>query len=801
VTSFVQEAVECQDIIPEAVNLGTLMPVNKDLQNLTDYFARPVAIANGDLTLGTTPLQFFKIYTSFDDVVNHFPQGQGRLTGVYGMRASVVYTLQVANTPFHQGLLCLNFQYGETDNAITYRRCGYSATSTHLPHVRLDLADQTMVQLKVPFLSCYEYAPLNIINNQSPPYGILGLNVLLPVPAITGMTAPHYQIYVHLEDIEFFGADPISFSTFNFQSGRRLAPVTEEFEKESHPFSSATMAMSRVARYVSKGVPLLSSIGGPTSWFLEKAAGTIRSFGFARPTITDPVMRMQRNDNINEHNTDIPSGSLVVGPLASNTLGVSPMFAGADVDEMSLHYIKKQPSQINRFLMDVSNPAGTLLYACPISPSCFYFRSAATAPSINGFPKSIATAANNSFLASNLFFFGQMFKFWRGGLKFKFTFAKAKLHGGRVMVNFAPTTANDGETVRLSGNITTLSIADYGTLGPNPFGYSAIFNLRDGNVFEFSVPYISPQLFTSFVNPTGVLTMHVVDALQAASVISTNISCLVEVSADDDFEFADARTIIYPAHIGGTPYFQSGRLLSQTPEAATQHTIGESINSVKQLIAIPKVTMTTVAATTKKGYTIPPWFYQPRYSVLTPGPSTTLTNTFSYGGNIATCYAFVKGGTEVHVYPNSGASSSGLFMSIRQIPYSANTFTSVQCPGQLPYSNNPVVASSAGALHARLPAYQHLARYFSSCLNAVTATGASWNFNATAAPGVPYSYYGWQSFYNLYIWNTTATTAMISRSASDDAGLGMFMGPPPLLLLSTNTAATLYDVDSDNTLF
>lgn len=794
VTSFVQEASDCTIVLPEAVKLGTMIPVENDLQNLTKYYARPVAIASGSFGLGTSGLEYSYGYSSFLDALNHFPTGTGRLTGVYGIRASIVYTLQVAATPFHQGIVCLNFQYGENGSSVQFLRNAFSATSTNLPHVRLDLSEDTMVQLKVPFLSVSEYVVVSTSNN-NPRYGVVGLNTLLPIPAIPGLTAPQYQILVHLEDVELFGAYPVSSTDVNFQAGRKLAPVTEEFEQESHPFSSGTMALSRAARFFSKGIPLISSIGGPTSWFLEKTAGVIRSFGYSKPSIVDPIQRMQRNDNINEHNTDVASGALVVGPFANNTLGVTPTFGGTDVDEMSLRYITKQPSQINRFFMDVANPAGTLLYATPVSPSCFWFR-ATTTPSYNVFPLPIAPAGTSGFIPSNLFFFGQMFKFWRGGIKFKFTFAKAKLHGGRVMVNFVPSNKNDVEANRFNGTAQALRVADFGAAGPNPFGYSAIFNLRDGNSFEFEVPYISPMPYTAFCNAIGTVSLHVVDALQSASVISTNISCMVEVVALDDFEFADPRTVIYPAHVGATVQFQSGRLLGHAPDALSQHTVGESINSVKQLISIPKFVPVPVAANTRYNATVPPWFYQPRPIFTVPAPSSLSAGMCGLGGNIACCYAFVRGSTDIHVYPNN-ASEVDTFVAVRQLPGLQGLQSTSAQPGNLPASNNVVVASGSGALHARLPAYQHLVRYFACCLNNAIGAGSSWAFNGTLSPtALSYGAFTWPSFYSLTMVTNSAVTAQITRNAADDAALAMFMGPPPVLLVSANAATTVYDPDS-----
>lgn len=777
--------------------------MESDIQNLTKYFARPIALTNGDLPLGSTTRFYSKAYTNIFEIVNQFPSGASRMTGVYGFRASLVFSLQIACTPFHQGVVCMNWQYGETDNSATFIRSALTAKCTDLPHVRLDLSVDTMVQLKIPFLSSIEYGVVNVSNTGiiSPSYGYLAINSILPTNAVAGMSPPRYQLYVHLEDLEFFGAQPLSSTNIVFQSGKKLSPITEEFEKESHPFSSGTMALSRAVGWISKGVPMLSSIGGPTAWFLAKTAGAIRAFGFSKPTVVDPMMRMQRNSNILEHNVDVPTSALVVGPFAGNTLRVSPKFGATDVDEMSLAFILSNYGQICRFNMDVADAAGTLMWAALVSPSSMWFNISASKPYCNTIPPSVAPATANSFLPTNLFYFGQMFRFWKGSLKFRFTFSKAKLHGGRVIVNYAPfLTAFDDVTYLAPATTAGGSVATYGANGPNPFGYSAIFNLRDGNVFEFEVPYVSPQPFTPFISNTGVVSMHVVDALQAASVISTNIGVLVEVKAGSDFEFANVRTALYPPHNLGTPIFQSGRVLGNTTADVSELTIGEAVTSVKQLISIPKVAPASFAATTKYQFLIPPWFYQPRPSVLTPAPTTHLRESFGFGGMIASCYAFVRGGTDFHVYPCQD-SANGLYVTVRETSPIQARGTPTQTPGQQPFSNNPVVINSQGSLHVRLPAYQHLIRYFSSVLNSTLTTGSSWSFGGTRVPSLTFGSFGFPSIYYATMFSPNATTAFLSRNAADDAAASCFQGAPPLLLLSTNTAATLYDLESDFNLY
>lgn len=699
VTDFVQEACESVDVLSSSSATYTLMAKDAKIQHLTDYFSRPVCISSGVLPTATRTRVFV---ADFDELYSFFPNGAARLTGVYGMRASMVFTLQVAATPFHQGVLAMSFQYAcsSVDND-KYIRSSNSASCTSLPHARLDLSTGTMLQFRVPFLATEEYTIVGTGFGSTNDYGSFALNTILPIPTIAGASAPSHQIFYHLEDIEFFGATPLATTVVTLQSGKRVSPITEEFEKESHPFSSATMALSRSVKWISKGVPMISSIGGPTSWFLEKAAGAIRSFGYARPQIVDPVMRTFRQDNIGEQNVDVASPCQVVGAFASNTLRVSPMFGGTDVDEMSLKYITSQWSQIQSFPIASTDAAGTVLYATPISPASFWFRTGGSAPFCNIPPRDIAPTSTNSFLPSNLFFFGQMFKSWRGGIKFRFTFSKTKLHGGRIMIAYNPYCRNLN-LLNGVGILGAVAVPSYTTTtaGVDPFGVSAIYDLRDGNVFEFTVPYVNNNPFVAFTSHVGALAMYVVNPLQVSSVVSSTINCMVEVCGDTDFEFANPRTPIWPIQPNPTLTFQSGKVLGGAVDDLCEHTMGECLTSVKQLIGIPKVTAITTTAGTKYNLIIPPWFYQPTPSVLTPAPTAHLTESFGYGGNIASCYTFVKGSTDFHAYMNQSNTAGRQWLTIAQIPDTASAQT-IQGPQQPPFSNAPrIVNSSGGAIHA-----------------------------------------------------------------------------------------------------
>nr|UBJ26049.1 hypothetical protein 2 [Dicistroviridae sp.] len=786
VTTFVQEACTAVSAVDSSYS-ETMYPVQQSLQDVREYFRRPVCIGVGNV--GSNRGLLWNKPGRFVAFVDSWAQGINRLLGAYGIRAKMVVTLQVAATPFHQGLLCLAAQYGAAPGITSfYDRAKDPCTATNLPHVVLDLSVDTSVQLHLPYIYVAEYS--DIRNSYSEiSYVNLSLSNLCSVPSIVGMGPPTYQIYLHLEDIELFGATPQATNDVVLNVGRKLSPVTEEFERDSHPFSSALHAAGKSISFLAKGVPSISSIGGPVSWALGKAAGVVRYFGYGKATVTDPVMRMVRYDTVGEFNTDVATSSMVVAATAANTTSINTGVGASDVDEMSLSYVTSRWAQINVFDLATTSAAGTLIYATPITPLAFWFRLGSAVPAANIVVPSTSSATSNSVQPSHIMFAASSFKQWRGGLKFRFIFAKTKMHAGRVMVNFNPYFDTVNNTTLLN-TPTTATVASYGIIGADPYGYSAIFDLKDGNVFEFKVPYVCPAAYANLASITGALAMYVVNPLIASSVVSTAISVIVQVAGDVDFELANPTGVMFPVHNRGTIRLNAGRVLSEAPEVFNQLTMGESITSVKQLIAIPGIQI--VFGEDDKTAYIPPWYLQPSISPLVPAvPPPLKSGSFHYGGNWASCYTFLKGGTDVHIYDERQSH----FMAVSQLPCSGGYLPNTATPDNRSSANAPIFFTRENVIHARLPAFFPTARVFSWFANNLDATDWITTNPFSSGTGViPFTTP--QAIYVLKADNTgLGGPIYVNTNAADDAQLAMYIGPPPIYLPPASIAGP-FDQDS-----
>jgi len=256
---------------------------------------------------------------------------------------------------------------------------------------------------------------------------------------------------------------------------------------------------------------------------------------------------------------------------------------------------------------------------------------------------------------------------------------------------------------------------------------------------------------------------------------------------------------LYPAHTAGTIKFQSGEttVLPSLNDDTCKYTIGEKLLSLKQLIMIPEVSDITLNSTVDyKGYMYP-WYFQPEIPTATP-PAVGYQvpfNAFSFAANISKCYAFARGGLDVHVYSTTPVlvSSSAAAVDFGAAPPTATPQLATVL--NAPNSALPCVTQvDTCSAHFRYPAYQKFARLWADIFDAnnwavqsanVPPANAAFPASPLILPALPYI--------NIYNGGPSNAALRITRNAADDSMLGMYQGPVPLYLPQlANTSAT-YD--------
>lgn len=798
VTRFANEACDGVEVNEDYVPSDYLQPT-ADLQNLKDYFQRPRLFRRGTVAFADRGNQFLvEIGQGF--LITTFPQWLNRLSGVYGVRFKLNFRLQVAATAFHQGILALSYQYGTTaSTAFKFQRATSSAASTNLPHVRLDVTESTMCELSVPFVYAYDFWPVTgSLDYDS--LGVVALNSIVPPISVSGLSPFSYECYVFLTDMEFFGADNNATTVITLQSG-----VIAKELRESKLISRSLTGAAKVAGFVSKHVPMLSGLAGSTAWALDIAAGAAKYFGFSKPLIQDPVMRILRQWYAGDSQVDVAMAGFSVGGFQSNTLAVDGSLGATNVDEMSLAFVLSQWSQICVGFVATTDTHSKVIYASPVSPSCWWFRAPASAPYCNKVlpldSSGLISQSGNCILPSTLMYVSSYFRSWRGTVKYRFTFAKTKFHGGRYMVSFNPSNV----WLTVPTGIAAIEGPEVASSLVQPYGYSMIMDLRDGNVFEFSVPYIVENPWAFWSSSVGGISVVCIDPLQSGSAVSSTVPFLVEVAGGDDFMVADYAGNLLVPYSKGTIYQQSGDItqkgsstvsgLDAVVKSATidpsQYTIGERYTSLKQCIMIPSYTSTLVAASNTSSTILAPWHNTCITSQIGAGGVTSPipTNTSFIGagqspGTLSKMYAWVRGSTDYHIYsPNTPAGNLSLIAE--QIPVEGGRGVPT---GLQTYRNNfgatpKVISYGDTPLHIRLPAFQRLARLIAYADDGSGFTRLIGNYPVLSSL--------FRTHFTRLISTTgsTAVTIYIGCAAGDDAMMSGFIGPEPCVIpnsLGTN---------------
>jgi hypothetical protein len=441
------------------------------------------------------------------------------------------------------------------------------------------------------------------------------------------------------------------------------------------------------------------------------------------------------------------------------------------------------------------------MYASYVSPSAYWFRAGGSAPYCNVTAPVLAqNATTNCFYPSNLFWVGSCFRQWRGSVRFRFTFSKTKYHGGRVMAAFIP------YRMLVSSGPSDAYGLGVGpeALGGNtqPFGYSAVFDLRDGNVFEFDVSYINARPYTDFFSNIGTVTLSIIDPLQVTSVVSSTINFVVEVKALPDFEFATPIGPRYPpinCVNASAVRLQSGKMLPTISEESSQYCVGERINSLKQLIMLPKWSNPSVLASATTGALgLLPWYYTAPLSTAVPAPVAPFPREcLSWGGYLSKGYTYVRGSTDYHFYGTCyGPGTVTGWLQLCRDNFAAPPAL-YWTPSNGPSSCLPRVYSAdlSKGLHCRVPFYARSARIRSDQLDALTWV-PTWT-DPNSAPSAPPNDESPITLPRFASSNGSSNSASyaFTRSAGDDAMMGQFIGPPFLALLSGGSGG-IYDTDS-----
>jgi hypothetical protein len=756
--------------------------VDQEYQDVKRFFERPRLVT----AVSASTTRNFIYGTDITEPISQFwpAIAANRLNGVLGYKATIKFTVTVAATPFQQGVIVAAFQYATWDGANrSMNRTKFSQLCTNVPHARLDFADATMTELCVPYCSYRNYFDIaNTVSgggdNAAHRYGAFAINQILPYATLS-IAAPTIRLYISLHDMELFGAVPVTLSAVLPQSG-----LAEAAEKETRALVKNTGTAVRTMM----GVPKISPALHKAAWLVDKVANVASSFGFSKPIDELPIRRRWATGYTYDGNVDQPSEAFVAGPYQSNRLVFDSKVTPSPVDEMSLKYVLGVYGQSFVGTLSTSDVGGTPLYATNVCPTSFWFKTNSGRPGGNTALPVSSSLTTNAFAPTTLCYISQMFRYWNGSIKFRFHFCKTKFHAGRLLAAFIPATYDTEGPAVLSNPVPTPENA--GGL-VQPFQYSKVFDLKDNNVFEIEVPYISSRPWISTLGSSGGLSLTVLDPLISSGETASTITYLVEVCAGDTFDLGSYFGNGLIPFVGLNPTGTIATLQSgidvNNDEDVTQYTMGEKFSSIKELIQIPNTVTIQKAASgsgTSQTPCFPHWTVAPRFTYSIPAATTTSAYfTKSHHVALSSLYSFFSGGTIYNFYNTMGgigflaqvgiaAQDSALIAPVAS--------TRSRALGSLP----KVIVDNNGVTHFKLPSYQKAIR--NPVEGSYTAT--NWALGDSTLDYQPDSTINSYATFNILNCFNTRTATNIGLAAADDSTLLGFIGPPICMLLqSTQT--------------
>jgi hypothetical protein len=623
IVTFVDEACVQKSARPDTTRFTESSIVDNDIKSI---LARPYKITTGVLANNTATMYTADLNRGFFSA-----QAASRLSGVYGIRAKMVFKVQVVATPFDQGRLKLCFQpltfAGDTSTYSAFRL----SNAIQLPGVELDLNTQTEAVFSIPWVYPKDFLVLNSYNGQADnmPLGRIGLVPIIPWSSGSG-TAPRYTVWFWLEDVEFYGttgtpaivADPVSGL---LEAAAGIAAYHEACKE--HPevrISTISKKLLGWTAMVGAKFPKLRSAFQPAEWVIEKVGNTAASWGFSRPLATKPPRRVVATSATPFGHMDTPDYGYTLSASAKNEKpGVT---FGCDMDEMAIQYLGASWGLTGITTFSPADGQGALLFHAVNTPGAMFFNlgavnkkkavrslqvQAAGTPIVTAHPAPAAFVAN-------------VFQYWRGRVQYRLQFGKTAFHAGRIRVTVVPNEVIAGNT----GAVNTCLVGT--TLnGTNYSAVSYVVDIKGQNDFEFEVPW---DYQVPWKNPVdmahSVMYIQVEEPLVAPATCAQSITInvlvrvldmevalpiaprwqpyppsLVAADVSGDIDEVDSPAPPEPLRTPITLHYVSGDASS---------TMGEQINSIKQLVQIQTLTHATQhTVRSNVAITMPPEDWRP----------------------------------------------------------------------------------------------------------------------------------------------------------------------------------------------
>jgi len=471
-------------------------------------------------------------------------------------RGDVVLNLQIAGSPLVQGILAMTFVPLVSYSELSTMDWDFSSLSLN-PTVYLYANTNTSAQLRIPFNHIQGYIGTNyptdpttvqdITNN----LGFIVIYVLENFQTAGALTGVTVSLFSHLENSEFKVPQLSSTIASNYASKFRdiylpksegdflssaisslggigsslVQPFMSELGSVAKTTLTSTMRMlpkQLANKMASKALPA-NFIGDSIDLVGGLLGDALPLLGLDNPTLPTEEGRMIVKGSGNMNTAVGPEFIEKLSILPSGISLVTPETFATVTDEMDLDYLYRKYSYTGRFVVQNTDAVGHVVWSVPLSP--FPTFGSTTAPIIP-----VGTIAQTNVWFPLISYLGLPYRYWTGGLRYKFIVSASCMHTCKLFVAF-----NFG----VYGGTAPTNLLD----AASQYGEAIEIN-QGSNEFEFSVPYVAltPYLnvctgTTTPDNSMGTMNVVVLNELVAPASVSPSISIAVFICGSDDFSY------------------------------------------------------------------------------------------------------------------------------------------------------------------------------------------------------------------------------------------------------------------------
>lgn len=448
------------------------------------------------------------------------PMIKDKLSNFRFFRATANFSFRINANKFALGRLLIYTVPCPTGNYgyLTPLQTGSLTQHSAYPCCYLDAGVSNSVELVVPFTSFQSTIDLTApINPQQ--WASVHVEVFNGLNSTSGSDTAEISVWAWLTDVS------LTIPTHNPSS----AILTADAQMESST-QAKTNSLSSIGKIAARAVSSLSATRGrgpktnspDLGWVGDLLSDALPVFGLSKPTSDTLTGKMLQMPADTFTNVNGESNEYVLGADHGNCVKVDTCDFACEHDELNIAYYAGHRALLDQFDWPLSAASNDVLAWWPVTPGF--------CP--NGFNPNCAAPTPLGYAAS-------MFTYWRGSIKYQFSFVANQFYTGRMTFYF------------LSGIYTPPTVTT-GLLEGAPH---VICDIRHTTDCVLEIPYINdtPYLEVKMMTEDGeghlaktvdstrclgIVIAVVENALKAPEQVPNVVPINVFVSGGDDIEFA-----------------------------------------------------------------------------------------------------------------------------------------------------------------------------------------------------------------------------------------------------------------------